>query len=546
MMSRGVVYVRVSSDEQVKGMSLEFQKADCLAYAQSKGMTVDRIFEDRGESAKFANRPALIEMLDYCRKHRNSVRALIVWKLDRLSRNQLDYYYLKRTLLDLGVALHSATEPSMEDSSSIAGKVFETFSALQAELDNTMRSERARRGMEAKLLSGIYPWKPPVGYCRASGRAAGSKKTLPDEPDPKTFPILQSVLREYATGRYSQVELVKMLEKRGLAAARAQRVNHPFVSFILYRHLDFYRGVLKNRWGDEIIQGRHIPMITEDEYHRIVAVRDGRTIGAGVKRRKHNPEFPLRKTLRCAKCGEFLTASFSRGKLGGRYGYYHCRTKQCSLYGRGFRREKVEKEFEALADVHSLKPDFLAHLRRILEKEMTAGESESKHKSELLGSRLAELEKKRERIFEMREDGSYGREEFQERKTAVESEIETIKGELAFARERETKLDDVMDYALQFLSRLGGAWSQMNEPLKLGFQQLLFPDGISYDKKKGFGTPKLGLIFALNQEFLDQNLQGVRLTVASWNSILEELARIAMLSKATQDDGCNFQSRLAA
>jgi len=545
-MPRCVIYIRVSSDEQVKGMSLDFQKADCLAYAQSRGFTVDRIFEDRGESAKFANRPALLELLDYGRKHRKSVGALIVWKLDRLARNQLDYYYLKRTLLDSGIALHSATEPSMEDSSSIAGKVFETFSALQAELDNTMRSERARRGMEAKLLSGIYPWKPPLGYRRHSSRTEGSKKTVADEPDPKTFTIIQSALRDYATGRFSQVDLVRRLSASGLAAARGRRVHHPLVSFILYRHLDFYRGVLKNRWGDEIIQGKHMPMITEDEYHRIVAVRDGRTIGAGVTRRKHNPQFPLRKMLRCAKCDEFLTASFSRGKMGGRYGYYHCRKKGCPLYGRGMRREKVEADFKRLSNDYSLNPDFLVHLRRLIEDELGAGEAESRHKAELLESRLAEHQRKRERVFEMREEGSYGREDFMERKAAVEREIESVKGELAFAREREGKLDQVIEYAMQFLGQLGGSWSEMEESQKRGFQQLLFPNGISYDKKSGFGTPNPGLIFGLNREWADKNLQGVRPLIASWNPVMEELARIAETAKAFWADGVAAPTRLAA
>jgi len=541
-----VIYVRVSSDEQVKGMSLEFQKADCLAYAQSRGFTVDRVFEDRGESAKFANRPALLELLEYSRKHRKSLGALIVWKLDRLARNQLDYYYLKRTLLDSGVALHSATEPSMEDSSSIAGKVFETFSALQAELDNTMRSERTRRGMEAKLLSGIYPWKPPLGYRRHSNRTEGSKKNVPDEPDPKTFPIIQSALRDYATGRFSQSDLIQLLTKGGLAVARGRRVRAPFVSFILYRYLDFYRGVLKNRWGDQIIQGKHTPMITEDEYHRIVAVRDGRAIGAGVKRRKHNPHFPLRKTLRCVKCDEFLTASYSRGKLGGRYGYYHCRKKGCSLYGRGFRREKVEPEFERLSNDYQLKPEFMAHLRGFLEEEMGSGEMESRRKAELLESRVAELQRKRERIFEMREEGSYGREDFMERKAAVEREIELLKGELALARENEGKLDQVIECAMQFLGQLGGSWAEMEESRKRGFQQLLFPGGISYDKKIGFGTPNPGLIFGLNREFRDKNLQGVRPLIASWNPIMEELARIAETAKAYWADGVAAPMRLAA
>src|SRR5439155_22233872 len=135
---QGVIYTRVSSDEQIKGMSLGFQREDCLRYAKERDMSVARFFEERGESAKVADRPELLNLLDYCKKHKGTIDALILWKLDRLSRNQMDYYYLKRTLLSYGITIHSVTEPSIEGSSSIEGKIFETFTALQAEIDNAM------------------------------------------------------------------------------------------------------------------------------------------------------------------------------------------------------------------------------------------------------------------------------------------------------------------------------------------------------------------------------------------------------------------------
>jgi DNA invertase Pin-like site-specific DNA recombinase len=223
-MTRCVIYVRVSSDEQVKGMSLDFQKQDCLEYVRRKGIEVDRIFEEKGESAKFADRPALIELLDYCRKHTGRIQALVIWKLDRLSRNQLDYYYLKRILRDLGIDLFSATEPTLGDESSIAGKIFETFSALQAEIDNTIRSERARRGIEAKVASGINPWSPPPGYQRDPNRRYGDKKMTPDVPDPVLFPIIQSALKEYATGTLTQADLTRLLNENGYAKIRGRRI----------------------------------------------------------------------------------------------------------------------------------------------------------------------------------------------------------------------------------------------------------------------------------------------------------------------------------
>src|SRR5690349_4393851 len=124
---QGVIYTRDSSDEQAKGMAFDVQREDCLDYEKRKRSTELDVFEEKGESAKFADRPELLRLVDYCKKHKGTINALIVWKLDRLSRNQMDYYFLKRTLLGLGVTIHSVTEPSIEGSSSIEGKIFETF-----------------------------------------------------------------------------------------------------------------------------------------------------------------------------------------------------------------------------------------------------------------------------------------------------------------------------------------------------------------------------------------------------------------------------------
>ena len=49
---KGVIYTRVSSGEQVKGTSLEHQEDDCRKYCHDKGITVVKVFREKGESAK--------------------------------------------------------------------------------------------------------------------------------------------------------------------------------------------------------------------------------------------------------------------------------------------------------------------------------------------------------------------------------------------------------------------------------------------------------------------------------------------------------------
>ena len=92
-----VLYLRVSTEEQVDNYSLETQQDICTKEAQKRGWAVTHTFREEGRSAKtIKGRTALIELLDYCRKNRKVVRAVIVYRLDRISRQTADYLAIRK------------------------------------------------------------------------------------------------------------------------------------------------------------------------------------------------------------------------------------------------------------------------------------------------------------------------------------------------------------------------------------------------------------------------------------------------------------------
>src|SRR6266496_1989138 len=130
-MKHGIVYCRVSYKEQIEGTSLESQEVAYREFARSKAIAIQRVFVGRGESAKFADRPELLELIDYCRKHKGEVDVLLVWKLDRLARNVTDHFNIKATLIKYGVQVVSVTETI---DSNPEGKLLETIlAAVQLE-----------------------------------------------------------------------------------------------------------------------------------------------------------------------------------------------------------------------------------------------------------------------------------------------------------------------------------------------------------------------------------------------------------------------------
>lgn len=96
---------------------------------------------------------------------------------------------------------------------------------------------------------------------------------------------------------------------------------------------------------------------------------------------------------------------------------------------------------------------------------------------------------------------AYSKEEFQERREEVESEIATTKISLSEARIEQFDIEGALTYAANFIKNLGRHWFDLSPELRPRFQKLLFPAGLPYDREKGFRTAKLGLIYELNSAF---------------------------------------------
>ena len=420
-------------------------------------------------------------------------------KVDRFARNTEDHFSVRKILIDYGVSLHSVTEPI---GNTPVEKFLETVLAGSAELDNSTRSYRCVGGMRARLKQGIYPWQPPIGYACGHFKRRGLKKTEPDPPDGKIFTIIQKGLQEYAKGHISQVELTSLYDKWGLGSLRGKKTTKKFVNGLITKHLAFYAGILKTHLLEEETEGLHQPMITKDEYFRIRLILSGKFGKLSKPRRyKYNPEFPLRKTVLCAHCGRPLTGSCSIG-TGGKYPYYYCYNKECPTYGKTIPKVELEKRF--MEFLHEIVPKE-SFLKGFTESVLDLWKEKGhcfEMEAEKYKKRLVALEEKRKRIFEMREDGSYAKEEFQERKEEVENEITAAKISLSETRIEQFDIEAALSYANQFIRNLDRQWFDLTAKSHNRFQKMVLPEGISYDRKNGFGTPKLGLIFEINRRFV--------------------------------------------
>lgn len=155
---RAVIYARYSSDNQTEA-SIEGQLRECMEFADHAGIDVIKSYIDRALSAKSDNRPEFQQMIKDSYKH--AFDCIIVWKLDRFSRNRYDSAHYKALLRKNGVKVVSAKEAIAEGSEGILlESVLEGFEHTNGH--NKLKSE-LKQSIQCKVKVGT-PYGIPTFY----------------------------------------------------------------------------------------------------------------------------------------------------------------------------------------------------------------------------------------------------------------------------------------------------------------------------------------------------------------------------------------------
>jgi DNA invertase Pin-like site-specific DNA recombinase len=156
---RVIGYVRVSTDEQaLSGAGLEAQRAAIAAECRRRGWQLVETFEDAGYSAKDLKRPGVREALRALEA--GEANALVVAKLDRLSRSMLDFAALMATAQKQQwalVALDCAV-----DTSTPAGEAMAHVLATFGQFERRLIGQRTREALAIKRASGVRLGRPPT------------------------------------------------------------------------------------------------------------------------------------------------------------------------------------------------------------------------------------------------------------------------------------------------------------------------------------------------------------------------------------------------
>jgi len=351
------IYIRVSTEDQAKeGYSLEVQREYLEAFVRREGLEVFKVYCDDGISAYSTRRKELQQLLKDAKDKKFGL--VLVYKIDRFSRNLKDLLNLVDELSVCGVAFKSATEPF--DTSTSAGKLMFQQLGSFAEFERNRISERVFPGMVKGVQQGNWQGArfSPFGYIYNKG-----KKLL--EIEKREADIVKLIYTMYLSGK-STHDICGYLNKKKYQTRTGKQFYSKSIGDILKNRIYTGKIVWNKKHYDKnqktkkhykyikndpskiiISQGKHTPIIDEqdfEEVQKLLAVKKRRW-----RPRVKNQEYLLAGLLTCAKCSHKYhgVSSISNHRTNKKKRWYRCSgpyVNRVRCANRAVKAEDIEPE----------------------------------------------------------------------------------------------------------------------------------------------------------------------------------------------------------
>ena len=343
------IYLRRSTDDEHQPYSIEAQDDRLHSYVDSQpGWRIALRFADDASGAN-TDRKDLQRALTAARA--GLIDVLLVYRVDRLSRNLRDTVTLLEELEEAGVVFRSATEPF--DTSTPMGRMLLQMLAMFAQFERETIIDRVIAGMERKAAKGL--WK---GGARPYGYQV-NKEAQKLVIDKNESTIVRLIFDLYTHDRLGTRAIANILNERGHRTTTGGLwAGHQVIRVLDHR---VYLGELTFR--AITVTGTHEPIIdpkTFDRAEQLLTVR----AGDHSHRASNSSDYHLTGRLRCPRCGRPLVGTRATGR-NQTYRYYTCHSR--SRYGndrcdalRLDANSAEEGVLTALADLYRDQHDLIA------------------------------------------------------------------------------------------------------------------------------------------------------------------------------------------
>jgi site-specific DNA recombinase len=302
--------------------SIEAQREACEAFVASQrslGWTaIPTRYDDEGFTGANVDRPALARLLADIEA--GNVDAVVVYKIDRLSRSIADFVQLMETFDRRGVAFVSVTQQF--NTSTSVGRLTLNLLTVFAQFERETISERTRDKMRAARRRGKFTGGALLlGYDRAP---EGRRLVVNEAEAARVRAIfdlyleLRSLTAVVAEAKSRGWTTKSWLTKRE-RTVRARPMTRMYVAHLLKKPA--YAG--KVRIDGEILPAEHPAIVEEKVFDAAQRLLDenARTGGREVRNKHH---MLLTGLIHCASCDRPMVPTYCK-KRGRLYRYYVCR-----------------------------------------------------------------------------------------------------------------------------------------------------------------------------------------------------------------------------
>lgn len=436
------IYIRVSTKFQVDKDSLSVQRRELGTYSEMILNCSDYVvFEDAGYSAKNTDRPDYQRMM--ARLRTGEFSHLLVWKIDRISRNLLDFTEMYNELRNLGITFVSKNEQF--DTSNAIGEAMLKIILVFAELERKMTSERVTDVMLSRASNGQWNGgRIPYGYQYDKA----SKKFSENPSEAKTVRTIYNMYEQYR----SLIYVARYLNQANIKTRRGYEwtptviqsiLRNPFYigSYVYNVHDDGKGGKKKEKKEWITVENHHEAIISKKQYDSVSNVL--------TKNQKNDFSFSkayVRKNIhvfaglvKCGECGCAMTASPDRCRASG---------WRPSIYGCARRRRNsgaCTNKFVSDASIGDFIINYIANIIRLKSVVNKNTSLESLEKRILRGEAFKNVTGMVGGLEEIREMLLSGESGFEYKPSIATSTPDKKESEVEYLNERYRKCETVMN-----------------------------------------------------------------------------------------------------
>ena len=327
-MKTAVIYARYSSDSQTE-QSIEGQLRVCKDFAQRNNIVILDTYIDRAMTGTNDNRPDFQRMIKDSNKKQWDY--VIVYKLDRFSRNKYETTIHKHTLSSNGVKLLSAME-NIPDTPE--GIILESLLEGMNQYYSAELSQKVLRGLNESYLKGYF-----TGGNQIYGYDVVEKRNVINESEAK---IVKEIFTKFSQG-YTGVDIAKDLKARDVRTKKGVLIDDKKI----YKIIANTKYIGKVQHGDTVYTNIYPPIIDEITWQKVQDLR--KAYKHAQIRKQDSYDYILSGKLFCGYCKHKMVGESGKEiKKVIKYRYYSCLTKRrrkhlnCLMQSN--KKEELEKE----------------------------------------------------------------------------------------------------------------------------------------------------------------------------------------------------------